>query len=115
NRPLLILVYDRLAKIMKNKKPDIRFPSHVKLGLSPSIASDVQLGIISGRTKGAPKLLIGSSAVVRSGCVIYAGTKIGDHLETGHHVVIREENQIGDHFNIWNSSTIDYGCKIGDR
>jgi acetyltransferase-like isoleucine patch superfamily enzyme len=30
-------------------------------------------------------------------------------------VVIREENQIGDDFNIWNNSVIDYGCKIGTR
>ncbi|MGD9030877.1 MAG: acyltransferase, partial [Anaerolineae bacterium] len=32
----------------------------------------------------------------------------------GHNVVIREENTIGDGLNIWNSSTIDYGCVIGD-
>jgi acetyltransferase-like isoleucine patch superfamily enzyme len=36
-------------------------------------------------------------------------------LETGHSVVIREENTIGDHLNIWNNSTIDYGCTIGNE
>jgi acetyltransferase-like isoleucine patch superfamily enzyme len=60
-------------------------------------------------------LIIGSSSLVRSGSVLYAGTTIGAGLETGHNVVIREENRIGDELRIWNSSTIDYGCTIGDR
>jgi acetyltransferase-like isoleucine patch superfamily enzyme len=38
---------------------------------------------------------------------------IGAGLQTGHNVVIREENTIGDNLNIWNNSTIDYGCTIG--
>jgi acetyltransferase-like isoleucine patch superfamily enzyme len=46
--------------------------------------------------------------------VIYAGSTIGARLETGHNVVIREENVIGDGLNIWNNSTIDYGCVIGN-
>ncbi|MBI3010508.1 MAG: N-acetyltransferase, partial [Candidatus Omnitrophica bacterium] len=37
------------------------------------------------------------------------------HLETGHYVVIREENKIGEHFSIWNHSTVDYGCVIGNK
>jgi acetyltransferase-like isoleucine patch superfamily enzyme len=47
--------------------------------------------------------------------VVYAGTTIGNGLQTGHHVVIREENRIGDNLNIWNNSTIDYGCQIGSN
>jgi len=46
--------------------------------------------------------------------VIYAGTTIGDALQTGHNVVIREENTIGHRFNIWSNSTVDYGCRLGD-
>jgi acetyltransferase-like isoleucine patch superfamily enzyme len=46
--------------------------------------------------------------------VIYVNVTIGDGLETGHNVVIREENEIGDHFYIWNNSTVDYGCRIGN-
>ena len=53
--------------------------------------------------------------MVRSGSVLYAGTTIGAGLETGHNVVIREQNRIGNQLRIWNSSTIDYGCTIGDR
>jgi acetyltransferase-like isoleucine patch superfamily enzyme len=53
--------------------------------------------------------------MVRSGCAIYRGSVIGDRLETGHYVVIREENKIGDDFSIWSHSVIDYACDIGDR
>ena len=38
--------------------------------------------------------------------MVYASTIIGDDLETGHNVVIREENVIGNKFSIWNNSTV---------
>jgi acetyltransferase-like isoleucine patch superfamily enzyme len=60
-------------------------------------------------------LNIGSGAHIRSGTIIYRGSCIGRNLETGHNVVIREENDIGDNFRIWNNSTIDYGCHIGNN
>jgi acetyltransferase-like isoleucine patch superfamily enzyme len=60
-------------------------------------------------------LTIGPDAYIRSGTIIYGGSSIGRNLETGHNVVIREENSIGDHFCIWNNSTIDYGCHIGSK
>jgi len=60
-------------------------------------------------------LRIGTGACIRSSSVLYAGSSIGDFLSTGHHVVIREENTIGDHVSIWGNSTVDYGCTIGDR
>lgn len=60
------------------------------------------------------KLFIGDNAYVRSGTIIYAGSRIGSHLETGHNVVIREQNIIGDHFSIWSNSVVDYGCTIGN-
>jgi acetyltransferase-like isoleucine patch superfamily enzyme len=47
--------------------------------------------------------------------VIYAGSRIGQDFETGHHVIVREENKIGDHVRIWNGVTVDYGCRIGQR
>jgi acetyltransferase-like isoleucine patch superfamily enzyme len=47
--------------------------------------------------------------------VVYAGSKIGDGLATGHNVVIREQNHIGDNLAIWNNSVIDYGCWVGNN
>jgi acetyltransferase-like isoleucine patch superfamily enzyme len=74
----------------------------------------VALGYLAGRRIANVMLRIGPGARIRSGTVIYAGSTIGAGLETGHNVVVREENVIGDNLSIWNNSTIDYGCIIGD-
>lgn len=60
-------------------------------------------------------LRIGAGSTVRAGTTIYVGTTIGSQLETGHGVVIREQNIIGNHFSVWNNTTIDYGCVIGNN
>jgi acetyltransferase-like isoleucine patch superfamily enzyme len=85
----------------------------VKLGRGCVIDVGARLGYPPARGEGTGELVIGDGARVRSGTVIYGGSMIGAKLQTGHNVVIREENEIGDDFNIWNNSVIDYGCKIG--
>jgi acetyltransferase-like isoleucine patch superfamily enzyme len=60
-------------------------------------------------------LRIGSFACIRSGSVVYAGSTIGSRFNTGHFVVIREENRLGDNVSVWGHSTIDYGCTIGNN
>ncbi len=87
----------------------------VVLGSNAHLDEGVLLGYLSPRRGVSEILKIGSDAVIRSGTVIYAGSTIGDHLETGHNVIIREENEVGSHFSIWNNAVIDYGCKIGVR
>jgi len=83
------------------------------LGKNGRIDKTAILGISPGGQSLRPKLRIGNNARVRSNTVIYAGTKIGHNLETGHNVVIREKNVIGNNFSIWANSVVDYGCKIG--
>ncbi len=87
----------------------------IVLGDGSKVDPNVVLGYLTGRRIGDLTLRIGPGAHIRCGTVIYAGSTIGAGLETGHGVVIREENVIGDHLNIWNSSTIDYGCQIGNN
>lgn len=99
-------------KEMENAKI---FPEYVKIEEPYSIDENVILGYRPGRDVKDLDLRMGESATVRFGTVIYAGSTIGVHLETGHNVVIREENKIGDHFNIWNCSVVDYGCTIGNN
>lgn len=60
-------------------------------------------------------LELGSGARLRSGTVLYSGTRIGAGLETGHHVVVREDCVLGDEVRIWTNSVIDHGCVLGDR
>ena len=86
----------------------------VVLGRNARYDEGVVLGYLSPRSGVSRILRIGDGAVIRTGTVIYAGSTIGDHLETGHNVVIREENEIGAHVSIWNNSVVDYGCKIGN-
>ncbi|MBI5368186.1 MAG: N-acetyltransferase [Planctomycetes bacterium] len=86
----------------------------IRLGENVKIDTAAILGYMPGRKLASLDLEIGSDSSVRAGSVIYLGSKIGQNMETGHNVVIREENVIGDHFRIWNGSTIDYGCRIGN-
>jgi acetyltransferase-like isoleucine patch superfamily enzyme len=85
---------------------------HVGRGLSadPSVC----VGYRSSRSPSGD-LSLGEDAHLRSGTVIYRGSHIGDRLQTGHHVVIREECRIGSDVSIWTNSVVDYGCTIGDR
>ena len=95
------------------KKND--YPSTVHLGASAIIDDHVRLGYPTGRDIPNRELRIGDSAQIRCGAVIYEGSTIGSDLVTGHNVVIREENRIGNHFSLWSNSIVDYGCWIGDH
>lgn len=88
---------------------------NIKAGKGLSSDTNVLIGYLSPRRGVSDELILGSGARVRSGSVIYAGSRIGDGLETGHNVVLREENEIGDNFSIWNNSVVDYGCTIGSN
>ncbi|MBD3179855.1 MAG: N-acetyltransferase [Candidatus Latescibacteria bacterium] len=92
----------------------LRISEKIEKGEGLSIDEGVIIGYLSPRGGVSEKLIIGDNGRVRSGSVIYAGSTIGNNLETGHNVVIREQNEIGDDFSIWNNSVIDYGCKIGN-
>jgi acetyltransferase-like isoleucine patch superfamily enzyme len=95
--------------------PQIRPDATVEIGPGAEIDDSALLGYASGREGISPVLRIGEGARIRSGTVIYAGSVIGDRLQTGHGAVIREENQIGDDLWIWSNSVIDYGCEVGNR
>jgi acetyltransferase-like isoleucine patch superfamily enzyme len=86
----------------------------IHLGSGAIIDDGVIIGYLSSRVN-HKAITIGPGARIREGTIIYGGSRIGCNLETGHHVVIREENDIGDNFRIWNNSVVDYGCKIGNN
>lgn len=76
------------------------------------IDPDVLIGYPSERIDDTD-LVIGRSPRLRSGTVLYAGSVIGDCFETGHHVLVREQCEIGDDVSIWSHTVVDYGCRIG--
>jgi acetyltransferase-like isoleucine patch superfamily enzyme len=93
----------------------VRAAARIVLADPSEIDPQAIVGAMPGRKIEDTSLEIGPHANVRAFTVIYAGSRIGSHLETGHGAVIREENKIGDHLSIWNQSTIDYGCVIGNN
>lgn len=62
----------------------------------------------------SPVAVLGPGARLRSGTVIYRGAVIGHRFESGHHVVIREDNHLGDDVSVWTGTVVDYGCTLGD-
>jgi acetyltransferase-like isoleucine patch superfamily enzyme len=85
------------------------------IGSGAVVDPTAKLGERPARSIADLMLRIGEGACIRSGSVIYAGSTIGVHFSTGHNVVIREENHIGDHVSVWGNSTVDYGCTIGNN
>ncbi|HSL60111.1 MAG TPA: acyltransferase [Acidimicrobiales bacterium] len=77
----------------------------------------VDPGVVVGYEPGRPVergLRLGVDHVLRSGTVIYLGSRIGDRFQTGHNVVVREQADIGDDVSVWTGSVVDYGVRIGD-
>jgi acetyltransferase-like isoleucine patch superfamily enzyme len=88
---------------------------NVTMGADSSVGEHVIIGEPPrGRTAGELSTKIGKSAVIRSHTVIYAGSTIGDNFETGHGVMIREDNVIGDHVSVGSHSIIEHHVAIGD-
>jgi len=88
---------------------------NVIIGEDAEIDGFVIVGQPPRRKKpGEIKTIIGSGVVIRSHTVIYAGNKIGDNFQTGHHVMIREDNIIGNNVSVGTGSVIEHHVKIGD-
>jgi len=87
-------------------------------GVSAHEAMSADHGVLVGypvSRAGAEPLILGAGATLRSGTVLYDGSRIGRRLQTGHGVVIREGCEVGDDVSVWTNSVIDYGCRLGDR
>lgn len=87
----------------------------ILIGKNKKTERGVIVGEMPSRKLKDLKLILGKNIYLRSGTVIYLGSRIGDDLQTGHNAVIREENIIGDHFCLWSNAIVDYGCKIGNN
>jgi acetyltransferase-like isoleucine patch superfamily enzyme len=58
---------------------------------------------------------IGAGAWIDSHTVVYAGNRIGKNFRTGHGVLIREQNEIGDDVSIGSGSNVEHHVRIGNR
>ena len=88
--------------------------TNVKIGKNVTIQKYVLLGVIPKSQKLEP-LIIGDECLIRSHTVIYSGTIIGNKCQTGHGVLIRENNKIGNNVSIGSHSTIECDIIIEDN
>lgn len=104
-------------------RPEGSFPGscvhlspNVRIGLGADLQGPSVIGKPPrGRSEGELALTIGALAVVRGFTTIYAGSVIGDRLQTGQCVSIREGNLIGDDVSIGTNTVLEFGNRIGDR
>jgi acetyltransferase-like isoleucine patch superfamily enzyme len=67
---------------------------------------------LDGGDRGPVRL--GAGAILRSHVVVYRGTTAGAGLHVAHHVLIREETQIGDRVSIGTGSIVEHHVRLGN-
>ena len=88
---------------------------NVTIGPDSTIGAFVSIGDPpAGTVAGELETLIGRQATIRSHTVIYAGNRIGNQFQTGHGVLIRELNQIGDRVSVGTHSVIEHHVILKD-
>jgi acetyltransferase-like isoleucine patch superfamily enzyme len=83
--------------------PDAVLEDYVILGVPPR-----------GSAPGELITRIGPQAFIRSHSVIYAGNVIGARFQTGHGVLVRELNEIGDDVSIGSHTIIEHRVKMAN-
>lgn len=68
-----------------------------------------------GAAPGEKPLHFGAGCVIRSHTIIYAGNAIGANFQTGHHVFLREDNEIGDNVSLGTGTVVEHHVRIGHR
>jgi acetyltransferase-like isoleucine patch superfamily enzyme len=68
-----------------------------------------------GKAVGELELVIGRNGTIRPFTTIYAGSRIGGHLQTGQGASIREDNVIGNNVSLGTHSVLEFGNSIGNN
>jgi acetyltransferase-like isoleucine patch superfamily enzyme len=93
----------------------ITYPQ-VILGINTEIGEFALVGVPPrGKQPGELETVIGPNSIVRSHSVIYAGNVIGANFQTGHSVMVRELNHIGDNVSLGTHSIVEHHVRIGHR
>lgn len=92
---------------------------NVEIGDDSIICNDCVLGeplksYYSDINYNNPTLKIGANSIIRSHCIIYAGSEFGKNFSCGHRVTIRENVIAGNYFSIGTLSDIQGYVQIGD-
>lgn len=98
-----------MEKISKNA---VIFPK-VKLGKNCQIEDFCVIGK-SAKDGGEKETVIGDNSIVRTGTVIYAGTKTGKNFQTGDGAKIGPDNVFGNNVTIGTNSVVLKRCQLAD-
>lgn len=90
--------------------PNVQLGNNVRIGEYVIIGEPPR-----GREPGELETRIGDNAMLRSHTVIYAGNVIGANFQSGHAVMIREQNEIGDNVSIGSHSVVEHHVKLGNE
>ena len=85
---------------------------------SITVFEPVTIGFPSRNNIGKTKFqgtVIGKSAVLRSGTIIYCDVSIGNNFNTGHNVLIRENTRIGNNVSVGTQTIIEGNTNIGNN
>jgi acetyltransferase-like isoleucine patch superfamily enzyme len=90
--------------------------AHRRLGPGADLQSPCVIGKAPrGAAEGELPLDIGADATVRPFTTIYAGSIMGDRLQTGQGASIREDNVLGDDVSVGTNAVLEFGNRIGSR
>jgi acetyltransferase-like isoleucine patch superfamily enzyme len=100
--------------------PGVQFGSHcvvyngVEIGAGSIVHDFVVLGMPAReKADGEIPTKIGKSCIVRPFTTIYAGSEIGDLLQTGQGTCIREDNVIAERVSVGTNTVLEFGNRIG--
>ncbi len=95
---------------------EVKIYAGVDLGTGSTVEDYCILGVPPrGKKPGDLDTIIGTSSLIRSHTIIYAGNTIGNNFQTGNKANIRELNEIGDNVSIGTLSVIEHHIKIGNN
>ncbi|MEA2268775.1 MAG: hypothetical protein QOC64_1385 [Solirubrobacteraceae bacterium] len=86
----------------------------VELGPGTVVESHCVLGLPTPAAAGRP-LVVGAGAHIRSHSVLYAGSRFGPGLRTGHHVTVREGNVAGEGLQVGSYGDFQGDTTFGDH
>jgi len=101
---------------VREEIPGVRIYPGVEIGEGVTLEPPLVLGKPPrGKEPGELKLVIGNRVTIRPFTTIYAGTVLGDNVQTGQSVSIREDNEIGDGASIGTGAVLEFGNRVGAR
>ena len=94
--------------------PSAAIAANVDIGDGGEVGEFCQLGLPVSESEPGNGVRIGPGARIRSHTVIYPGNVIGARFRSGHGVLLRESNEIGDDVSIGSHTVVEHHVSIGD-